>query len=133
MLASAASPDGLVDVYAASIPDFPFKAGVHVHYQESVLPIRDGVSKLKDVPSLPFALPWISAAATKPSKSWRQGLNARTRWLRAILSAGTRGSLVAIRNTREFDRVLRGARARWSASSSVIYLGSIGGNLYALQ
>jgi hypothetical protein len=41
---------GLTDVYAAVIPDLPFKPGVHVHYQESVLPIRDGVSKLKDVP-----------------------------------------------------------------------------------
>ena len=41
---------GLVDVYAAVIPEFPFKAGVHVNYQETVLRIRDGVPKLKDVP-----------------------------------------------------------------------------------
>jgi hypothetical protein len=41
---------GLTDVYAAVIPDLPFSAGVHVHYQECVLPIRDGVAKLKDVP-----------------------------------------------------------------------------------
>ena len=41
---------GLTDVYAAVIPSLPFKAGVHVHYQESVLPIKDGVTKLKDVP-----------------------------------------------------------------------------------
>ncbi len=41
---------GLTDVYAAVIPTLPFKAGVHVHYQESVLPIRDGVAKLKDLP-----------------------------------------------------------------------------------
>ncbi len=41
---------GLVDVYAAVIPKLPFKAGVHVNYQESVLPIRDGVTKLKDMP-----------------------------------------------------------------------------------
>ena len=41
---------GLTDVYAAVIPDLAFKPGVHVHYQESVLPIRDGVTKLKDVP-----------------------------------------------------------------------------------
>jgi hypothetical protein len=41
---------GLVDVYAAVIPDFPFKPGVHVHYQETVLRIHDGVPKLKDVP-----------------------------------------------------------------------------------
>jgi hypothetical protein len=41
---------GLTDVSAAVIPDLPFKAGVHVHYQETVLPIRDGVTKLKDLP-----------------------------------------------------------------------------------
>jgi len=41
---------GLTDVYAAVIPDLPFKPGVHVHYQESVLRIKDGVPKLKDVP-----------------------------------------------------------------------------------
>jgi len=41
---------GLTDVYAAVIPDFPFKAAVHVHYGETVLPIRDGVPKQKDVP-----------------------------------------------------------------------------------
>jgi hypothetical protein len=41
---------GLIDVYAATIPDFPFRPGVHVHYQETVLPIRDGLPKLKDLP-----------------------------------------------------------------------------------
>jgi hypothetical protein len=42
---------GLVDVYAAIIPALAFRPGVHVHYQESVLPIRDGVPKMKDVPA----------------------------------------------------------------------------------
>ncbi|MGH7183791.1 MAG: GFA family protein [Nitrospiraceae bacterium] len=42
---------GLIDVYAAVIPELPFKAGVHVHYQETVLPIKDGVTKLKDLPT----------------------------------------------------------------------------------
>ena len=41
---------GLTDVYAAVIPDLPFTPAVHVHYQETVLPIKDGVPKLKDVP-----------------------------------------------------------------------------------
>lgn len=41
---------GLTDVYAAVIPDFPFQAGIHVNYQESRLPIRDGLPKLKDMP-----------------------------------------------------------------------------------
>ncbi|MDI9245431.1 GFA family protein [Marinobacter sp. CHS3-4] len=42
---------GLVDVYAALIPDFPFEPGVHVHYQEHRLAIRDGVTKMRDVPA----------------------------------------------------------------------------------
>jgi len=41
----------LVDVYAAVIPDFPFQPGVHVNYAESVLPVRDGLPKFKDVPA----------------------------------------------------------------------------------
>ncbi|WHZ18436.1 MAG: hypothetical protein OJF55_000585 [Rhodanobacteraceae bacterium] len=41
---------GLVDVYAAVIEDFDFVPGVHVHYQETVLPVRDGVTKLMDLP-----------------------------------------------------------------------------------
>ncbi len=41
---------GLTDVYAAVIPDFPYTAGVHVHYQETVLRMKDGLPKLKDVP-----------------------------------------------------------------------------------
>lgn len=41
---------GLTDVYAAVIPELQFKASVHVHYQETVLPIKDGVTKLRDLP-----------------------------------------------------------------------------------
>ncbi|HEY3520359.1 MAG TPA: GFA family protein [Rhodanobacteraceae bacterium] len=41
---------GLVDVYAAVIEDFDFQPGVHVHYQETVLPIADGIAKLRDLP-----------------------------------------------------------------------------------
>ena len=41
----------LIDVYAATIPGFPFKPGVHVHYQETVLEVRDGLPKLKDLPA----------------------------------------------------------------------------------
>jgi hypothetical protein len=40
----------LTDVYAATIPSFPYEAGVHVNYQESVLAIHDGKPKLKDLP-----------------------------------------------------------------------------------
>lgn len=42
---------GLVDVYAALLPELKFEPAVHVHYQQSVLPIRDGKPKLKDMPS----------------------------------------------------------------------------------
>ena len=41
---------GLVDVYAATIPDFPYQAAVHVNYQEAKLQIRDGLPKMKDLP-----------------------------------------------------------------------------------
>jgi hypothetical protein len=40
----------LTDVYAATIPSFPFKPGLHVHYQETVLHVTDGLPKMKDVP-----------------------------------------------------------------------------------
>jgi hypothetical protein len=43
-------PWGLTDVYAAVIPDLPFKPAVHVHYQETVLRLKDGLPKQKDVP-----------------------------------------------------------------------------------
>ena len=41
----------MVDVYAAVIPSLDFKTGVHVHYQETVLRMHDGVAKMRDVPS----------------------------------------------------------------------------------
>jgi hypothetical protein len=41
---------GLVDIYAAMLPELKFEPGVHVHYQETVLPIRDGKPKFKDMP-----------------------------------------------------------------------------------
>ncbi|MCL7945422.1 GFA family protein [Marinobacter sp. ATCH36] len=41
---------GLIDVYAAMLPELAFEPTVHVHYQEAVLPLQDGLPKLKDVP-----------------------------------------------------------------------------------
>jgi hypothetical protein len=41
---------GVIDVYAAAIPEFRFKAAVHVNYQETVLRMNDGLPKLKDYP-----------------------------------------------------------------------------------
>lgn len=42
---------GLVDVFAATIPTLKFEPGVHVNYAETVLPIRDGLPKMKDFPA----------------------------------------------------------------------------------
>jgi hypothetical protein len=41
---------GLVDVFSATIPTLAFKPGVHVNYAETVLPMKDGLPKLKDFP-----------------------------------------------------------------------------------
>ena len=44
-------PLGMVDVYAATIPSVAFTPALHVNYAETVLPIRDGLPKLKDFPA----------------------------------------------------------------------------------
>jgi len=44
-------PLGLVDVFAATIPTLAFTPGVHVNYAERVLPMRDGLPKLKVFPA----------------------------------------------------------------------------------
>jgi hypothetical protein len=41
----------LTDVPAAVIPNFSFAPVLHVHYQETVLPMMDGLPKMKDLPS----------------------------------------------------------------------------------
>ena len=43
-------PLGLVDVFAATLPTLRFAPGVHVNYAETVLPMKDGLPKLKDFP-----------------------------------------------------------------------------------
>lgn len=45
------APIGLVDVYAATIPTLKFEPRVHVNYAETVLPMKDGLPKLKDFPA----------------------------------------------------------------------------------
>jgi hypothetical protein len=42
---------GLIDVFAAAIPEFPYQPALHVNYQETVLHIKDGLPKMKDVPA----------------------------------------------------------------------------------
>ncbi len=41
---------GLIDVFLATLPTLAFHPGVHVKYVEAVLPMRDGLPKLKDFP-----------------------------------------------------------------------------------
>jgi hypothetical protein len=48
---TAHPPLGLIDVFAATIPDLAFAPMLHVNYQETVLPMRDGLPKLKDFPA----------------------------------------------------------------------------------
>ena len=42
---------GLVDVFAATLPTLDFRPGVHVNYVETVLPMKDGLPKLRDFPA----------------------------------------------------------------------------------
>ncbi len=42
---------GVVDVPAVLISNFNFTPGFHVHYQETVHPMKDGLPKFKDLPS----------------------------------------------------------------------------------
>ena len=41
----------IVDVFAATVPGLPFEPALHVHYQESVLRIADGLPKMKYMPA----------------------------------------------------------------------------------
>ena len=41
---------GVVDVPAVLIEGFDFEPGFHVHYQETVHPMKDGLPKFKDLP-----------------------------------------------------------------------------------
>ncbi|HZT47577.1 MAG TPA: GFA family protein [Hyphomicrobiaceae bacterium] len=44
------APLGLIDVFAAKLPTLKFEPGVHINYAETVLPMRDGLPKLRDFP-----------------------------------------------------------------------------------
>ena len=50
-LMTAHPPLNMTDVYAATIPTLAFRPQVHVNYAETVLPMRDGLPKLKDFPA----------------------------------------------------------------------------------
>jgi len=44
-------PLGLVDVFAATLPTLDFQPGVHINYAETVLPMKDGLPKFKNMPA----------------------------------------------------------------------------------
>jgi len=50
-LMTAHPPLAMVDVFAATLPELPFRPEVHIHYAETVLPMKDGLPKLKDFPA----------------------------------------------------------------------------------
>ncbi|MFL6829483.1 MAG: GFA family protein [Sphingomicrobium sp.] len=41
----------MTDVHSALLRTFDFRPAVHINYQETVLPMRDGLPKLKDLPA----------------------------------------------------------------------------------
>jgi len=41
---------GMTDVPAGGVRGLDYKPGVHVHYQERVLSVKDGLPKFKDFP-----------------------------------------------------------------------------------
>lgn len=42
---------GCTDVHASTLPTLRFRPTVHLNYAETVLPMRDGLPKLKDFPA----------------------------------------------------------------------------------
>lgn len=42
---------GLTDVYAPILQNFSFTPALHVFYAETVLPMKDGLPKMKDLPA----------------------------------------------------------------------------------
>ena len=41
----------MIDVFASTIPGLAFVPQVHVNYAETVMPMRDGLLKLRDFPA----------------------------------------------------------------------------------
>lgn len=42
---------GMADLSPATIPTLAFKPAVHLNYEETVLPMKEGLPKLKDFPA----------------------------------------------------------------------------------
>jgi hypothetical protein len=43
-------PLGLIEVFAATVPDLAFTPSSHINYAEAVLPMRDGLPKFRNFP-----------------------------------------------------------------------------------
>ena len=41
---------GVIDVFASKMPSLAFKPTIHVNYAEAILPMKDGLPKLRDFP-----------------------------------------------------------------------------------
>ena len=50
-LLSEHPPWGVTDVAAAVLPGLPFRPALHVNYESTVLPMRDGLPKQRDFPA----------------------------------------------------------------------------------
>lgn len=44
-------PLGVVDIYASLVEDLEFKPAVHINYESTIMPMKDGLPKFKDFPS----------------------------------------------------------------------------------
>ena len=42
---------GMIDIAPAMLPTLAFKPAVHLNYEETVLPMKDGLPKLRDFPA----------------------------------------------------------------------------------
>ena len=41
----------MIDVHASTLPSLAFVPAVHLHYQDTVLPMKDGLPKMRDFPA----------------------------------------------------------------------------------
>ena len=62
----------LVDVFAATIPTFPFEPGVHVNYESTVLPMKDGLPEAEGLPGGARRLRRVDGRVTR-SRTVRNG------------------------------------------------------------
>ena len=45
------NPLGVVDIYASLVEGLEFKPAVHINYESTIMPMKDGLPKFKDFPS----------------------------------------------------------------------------------